>query len=53
MGTIFILIWVHHGLIQNPEIFFDRKDAELRKDNIKMHLFNPDYDEIDIFEKAA
>ncbi len=53
MKNIFILIWVHRGFIQDPEIFFNRKDAELRKEKIKSHGFNSAYDEIDIFEKET
>lgn len=53
MKSIFVLIWIHHGFIQDPEIFYNKKDAELRKVKIQKYLFNPDYDEIDIFEKAA
>lgn len=52
MKNIFVLILVHRGLIQEPEIFYNRKDAELRSEKIKMNGFNPDYDEIDIFEKS-
>ena len=51
MKNIFILIYVHRGFIQDPEIFYNRRDAELRKAKIQGHRFNPDYDEIDIFEK--
>jgi hypothetical protein len=53
MKKIFVLIWVHRGFIQDPEIFYNKKEAELRKEKIQGHLFNPDYDEINIFEKAA
>ena len=53
MKKIIILIWVYRGFIQDPEIFYNRKDAELRKEKIKGNGFNPDYDEIDIFEKVA
>lgn len=52
MKKIFVLIWVYHGIIQDPEIFYNRKDAELRKENIQMERFNHDYNEIDIFEKS-
>ncbi len=51
MKNIFILVWVHRGFIQIPEIFNNRFDAELRKEKIKEKGFNQDYDEIDIFEK--
>jgi hypothetical protein len=52
MKKIFILIWVYHGIIQEPEIFYNRSGAELRKEKIQMEGFNYDYDEIDIFEKS-
>ncbi len=52
MKTIFVLVWVHHGFIQNPEIFKSKEDAEQRKNKIRGQGFNPDYDEIDIFEKS-
>lgn len=51
MKKIFILTWVYHGLIQEPEIFYNRNDAELRKKRIYINGFNSDYDEINIFEK--
>ena len=47
---IWILIYVHRGLIQEPEIFFEMKAAKNRKKSI-MKNFNPAYDEIDIFQK--
>jgi len=50
MKKVFILIWVHRGLIQVPEIFYAKKDAELRKEKIKERGFNDTYDEIDVFE---
>ncbi len=50
MKKIWILIYVHRGFIQEPEIFFEMKAAENRKKSI-MKNFNPDYDEIDIYEK--
>lgn len=53
MKKIFVLVWVYRGFIQGPEIFYNRKDAELRKEKIRQKGFNPDYDEIEIFEKAA
>lgn len=51
MKKIFVLIWVYRGLIQDPEIFYNRNDAELRKEKIQRKGFNPDYDEINVFEK--
>ena len=50
MKKIWILIYVHRGFIQEPEIFFDRKSALLRKRGILLN-FNKDYDEVEIFEK--
>jgi hypothetical protein len=51
MKKIWILIYVHRGFIQEPEIFLKIKNAEKRKKSI-MQNFNPDYDEISIFEKV-
>jgi hypothetical protein len=51
MKKIFILIWVHHGLIQKPMFFSQREKAELKIKKIKDTIFNADYDEIEIFEK--
>ena len=50
MKKIWILIHIHRGLIQEPEIFADEKSAENRK-QIILNNFNPDYDEIGIYEK--
>ena len=50
MKKIWILIYVHRGFIQEPEIFLEMKEAENRKKNV-MKNFNPDYDEIGIYEK--
>jgi len=52
MNKIWILIHVHRGLIQEPELFSDEQSAETRKQIILMH-FNPDYDEIGIYEKEV
>ncbi len=52
MKSIFILILIHRGLIQEPEIFYNSKDAEKRKADIQMNGFNSDYDEIEVFEKV-
>ncbi len=51
MKIIYILIWVHRGFIQEPEIFYSAKDAEKRKNEIETNGFNPDYDELDVFKK--
>ena len=53
MKKIFVLISVFYGIIQEPEIFYKAEDAELRKEKIKGELFNPDYDDLDIFEIVA
>lgn len=50
MKKIWILILVKRGFIQEPEIFFTRHLADNRKKTL-MRDFNPDYDEIEIFEK--
>jgi len=50
MKKIWILTLVKRGFIQEPEIFFTRHLADKRKNNLMMD-FNPDYDEIEIFEK--
>lgn len=52
MKKIWILIYVHRGLIQEPEIFTDEKSAEIRK-KVILKNFNPDYDEIGIYEKEV
>ncbi len=50
MKTVWVLVHVYRGLIQEPEIFFDEDSALARKSEI-LKNFNPDYDEIDVFEK--
>jgi hypothetical protein len=50
MQKIWILSFVKRGFIQEPEIFYDEISALNRK-NIIMQEFNPDYDELNIFEK--
>ena len=52
MKTIWILVQVKRGLIDEPEIFLSEAEAE-RKKQILMVDFNRDYDEIDIFEKQV
>ncbi len=50
MKKIWLLIYVHHGLIQEPEIFFEEKSAFKRK-YLLLSQANPDYDEVEVFEK--
>lgn len=50
MKKVWVLIYVHHGLIQEPEIFTDEQSALKRKNKI-LKDFNADYDEIEVFEK--
>lgn len=50
MKKIWILVHVYRGLVQEPQVFMDRNSAIRRKDQILKH-FNPDYDEVVIFEK--
>ncbi|HEX9650741.1 MAG TPA: hypothetical protein VGA21_09275 [Cyclobacteriaceae bacterium] len=53
MKKIWILIHVHKGFIQEPEIFSDKKSAESRN-RIIPNNFNRDYDdEIGIHEKEV
>lgn len=51
MNNFYVLIWVHHGFIQEPEIFKNKKEALFRKEKIQSSGFNRDYDEIGIFRK--
>jgi hypothetical protein len=51
MKRIWILVMVERGFIEEPEIFLDRRSAQARKREL-LQDFNPDYDEIDIFEKT-
>jgi len=50
MKKLWILVYVFHGLIQEPELFLSKKDALNKKKEILKH-FNNDYDEVEIFEK--
>lgn len=50
MKKIWILVHVWRGLIQEPEMFFDANSADNRRTEI-LKGFNPDYDEIEIFER--
>lgn len=50
MKRLWVLIYVYHGLIQEPEFFIYKKDAIKRKGEI-LKNFNRDYDELEIFEK--
>lgn len=50
MKKIWIVILSKRGFIQKPEIYQDAEKATRRK-KILLRDFNPDYDEIDVFEK--
>lgn len=50
MKKIWILTIVKRGFIQEPEIFFVEHLADNRRKTL-MKDFNPDYDEIGVFEK--
>ena len=50
MKKIWILIYVHRGLIQEPEIFSDNKSAKTRM-RIILQDFKSDYDEIGLYAK--
>ena len=47
---VWILSLSKKGFIQEPEIFYDLTAAENRKQELLLD-FNPDYDELDVFEK--
>lgn len=52
MKKIWLLISVKRGFIQEPEIFYDEISAKNQeKKLLKEH--NPDYDELEIFEKMV
>lgn len=50
MINIWIVVQSKRGFIEEPEIFFSLKEAKLRKSSL-LKIINPDYDEIDLFEK--
>jgi len=50
MKKIWILTVVKSGFIQEPEIFYNKTTATERKKAL-MKDINPDYDELDVFEK--
>ncbi len=52
MRTIWLVIYVSRGCIQDPEVFFDEASAVKRKKEI-LKCFNRDYDEVKIFEKTS
>ena len=47
---VWILSLVKRGFIEEPEIFYDPLAAEKRKQEL-LEDFNPDYDEVEVFEK--
>ena len=49
MKKIWILIYVHRGFIQEPEIFYKKIEANKRMNEL-LKDFNPDYDEVEVFE---
>ena len=51
MKRVWILVLVKRGFIEEPEIFYDKKMARSRKMFLLKDI-NPDYDEIDVFEKV-
>ena len=50
MKKFWLVIHARRGFIQEPEIFFDEQSALNRK-HILQNEINPDYDEVEIFEK--
>lgn len=51
MKKVWILVYIYHGLIQEPELFLNKDKAIKRKKEI-VKDFNSDYDELEIFEKV-
>lgn len=47
---IWIVVEAKRGFIQEPEIFHDAAMAETRRREL-LRDFNPDYDEIEVYEK--
>jgi hypothetical protein len=47
---VWIVSLVKRGFIEDPEIFYNASGAEKRKQEL-LNDFNPDYDEIGVFEK--
>jgi hypothetical protein len=50
MKKIWIVTLIKRGFIQDPEIYYDAEKANNRKKAL-LSDFNPDYDEIEVFEK--
>ena len=50
MKRVWILVYVYHGIIQEPVLFFKKRDA-LKRRKIILKDFNRDYDELEIFKK--
>lgn len=50
--TMWILILVKRGFIQEPEVFFERGKAQNRRRALLSDI-NPDYDEIAIYRKEV
>ena len=51
MKKLYVLVWVHRGFIQEPELFISVNEAEIKKNNIEKSFFNSTYDEVQIYEK--
>lgn len=51
MTRVWILILAKRGFIQEPQIFYNKRSANSRK-RVLLEDFNPDYDEIEVFEKV-
>jgi len=50
MRKIWLIVLVKKGFIQEPEIYNDELSAKNRKKELQMN-FNPDYDELEIFQR--
>ncbi len=49
---VWIVSMVKRGFIEEPEIFYNASGAEKRKQEL-LNDFNPDYDEIEVFEQTV
>ncbi len=50
--TVWMVVLVKGGFIQEPEVFHSAADAEDRRSELALDL-NPNYDELEVFEKCV
>ena len=51
MKTIWILVYTVGGILEEPEIFFSKKDALTQKRRLKRGSGLKEYDDVEIFSK--